>query len=146
MPGRQFRIVGAFGAAAHLALHPHHPFRAQLLGKLERRRIRIDHALRQPVMVAQIDEQHAAMVADAVTPAREANDLADVALAERAAGMGPVTMHGCLKRMSGGTNRTAKSRGPKRRQGLAEAFPHGNRMQGEVWASKKASSRPILGS
>jgi hypothetical protein len=38
-------------------------------------------------MVAQVDEQHAAMVADDVAPAREANRLADMALAERAACM-----------------------------------------------------------
>ena len=45
-------------------------------------------------MVAQVDEQHAAMVADAMAPAGQPNRLADMALAERAAGMGPVTMHG----------------------------------------------------
>jgi len=38
-------------------------------------------------MVAQIDEQHAAVVADAVAPARQADLGTDVALAERAAGM-----------------------------------------------------------
>ena len=73
--GRQFRIVGAVGAAAHLAVDPHHPFRAQLLGFLERRRIRVGHALGQAVMVAQIDEQHAAMVADTMAPARKAGGL-----------------------------------------------------------------------
>jgi hypothetical protein len=92
--GRQFRVVGALGAAADLAVDPHHPLGAQLLGVLERRRIRIGDALSQPVMVAQVDEQHAAMIADAMAPARQANGLIDIALAERAAGMGPVTMHG----------------------------------------------------
>ena len=48
-------------------------------------------------MVAQIDEQHAAMVADAMAPAGQADRLVDVAVAERAAGMGPVTMHGYPK-------------------------------------------------
>ena len=95
--GRQFRIVGAGGTAAHLAVDPHHPFRTQLFGVLECRRIRIGHALRQAVMVAQIDEQHAAMVADAMAPARQPDGLADVALAERAAGVGPVAMHGIPK-------------------------------------------------
>jgi hypothetical protein len=45
-------------------------------------------------MVAQVDEQHTAMVADAVAPAGQPDRLVDIALAERAAGMGPVTMHG----------------------------------------------------
>jgi hypothetical protein len=38
-------------------------------------------------MVAQIDEQHAAMVADTMAPAGKTGSLADVALAERAACM-----------------------------------------------------------
>ena len=42
----------------------------------EGRRIRIDHALGEAVMVAQVDEQHAAMVADAVAPAGQADGLA----------------------------------------------------------------------
>jgi hypothetical protein len=44
-------------------------------------------------MVAQVDKQHAAMVADAVAPAGKPRVLADVALTKRAAGMGAVTVH-----------------------------------------------------
>ena len=76
--GRQFRIVGAGRTAAHLAVDPHHPFRAQLFGVLERRRIRVGDALGQAVMVAQVDEQHAAMVADAMAPAGQTDGLVDV--------------------------------------------------------------------
>jgi hypothetical protein len=47
-------------------------------------------------MVAQIDEQHAAMVANPVAPARQPDSLVDIALTDRAAGMGPVTMHGFM--------------------------------------------------
>ena len=85
--GRQFRVIGAIGTAAHLAVDPHHPFRAELFDFLERRRIRVGHALGQPVMIAQIDEQHAAMVADAMAPAGKTDGLADVAFAKRAACM-----------------------------------------------------------
>src|ERR1700689_2220341 len=45
-------------------------------------------------MVAQVDEQHAAMVADTMAPAGQTDGLVDVGVAERAAGVGPVTMHG----------------------------------------------------
>ncbi len=45
-------------------------------------------------MVAQIDEEHPAMVADAMAPARQADDLADMLLPERAAGVGAVAVHG----------------------------------------------------
>ena len=44
-------------------------------------------------MVAQIDEQHAAVVADAMAPAGQPHVLADVAVAKRAAGVGAVAVH-----------------------------------------------------
>ena len=65
-----FSVPG--GALAHLAVDAYDVFRAQLLGRGEGRRIRIDDALRHAVMVAQIDEQHAAVIADAVAPAGKA--------------------------------------------------------------------------
>ena len=86
-PGRQFRIVGAIGTTAYLAVDPHHPFRAELFHVLERRRIRVRHALGDAVMVAQIDEQDPAMVADTMAPAGKTGSLADVAVAKRAACM-----------------------------------------------------------
>ena len=57
------------------AVDPDHEFRAQLLGGLERGQVGIDHALGHAVMVAQVDEQHAAVVADAMAPAGEADGL-----------------------------------------------------------------------
>ena len=44
-------------------------------------------------MVAQIDEQHAAMIADAVAPAGETDFLADMAVAEFSAVVRTVAMH-----------------------------------------------------
>ena len=97
--GRQVGILGAAGPAAHLAVDAHHPFRAQRLGHLERWAVGIGHHLGEPIMVAQVDEQHAAMVADAMAPARQANLGADVAVAKRAAGMGAVAMHARFRQM-----------------------------------------------
>ena len=45
-------------------------------------------------MIAQVDEQHAAMVADAVAPAGKAHGLPDLGEAERAASVRAVSMHG----------------------------------------------------
>ena len=123
--GRQFRIFGAGGAAAHLAVDPHDPFGAQLLGHRERRGVRVRNALRQAVMIAQVDEQHAAMVADAVAPAGQPGDLIDVALAERAAGVGPIAMHDNPEARLGLDSAVPRGRG--RRQGLPEPIPRGNR-------------------
>ena len=52
--------------------------------------------LGQAVMVAQIDEQHAAMVALAVDPARQADGRADIGGAQVGAVMGTVGVHGQL--------------------------------------------------
>ena len=126
--GRQFRIVGAVRTPAHLAVDPHHPFRAQSFGVLECRRIRVGNTLGQPVMVAQIDEQHAAMVANAMAPARQPNRLVDMALTERAAGVGPVTMHGNPEK-GGQRAESGGVAGPEERQGLPERTRRGNRMR-----------------
>ena len=86
--GGQIAVLGPFRAPTHLAVEPHHPFRAQRLRQLEGGGIGIHHALRDAVMVAQIDEQHAAMVADAVAPAGKAGLAVDVGFAESGAGYG----------------------------------------------------------
>ena len=57
-------------------------------------RIGIGHALGDAVMVAQVDEQQAAMVADAMAPARQPRLAADIGRAQRAAGMGAIAVHG----------------------------------------------------
>ena len=44
-------------------------------------------------MVAQVDEQHAAVVADAVAPAGEAHGLADQGKPDGATGVRAVAMH-----------------------------------------------------
>ena len=44
-------------------------------------------------MVAQIDEDHAAVVADTVNPAGEADGFADLGLAELPAGVGAIDAH-----------------------------------------------------
>jgi hypothetical protein len=76
-----------------LTVDADHPFAAHGLGDLEGGRIRIGDDLGQAVMIAQVDEQHAAMVAHAVHPAREPDIGAGVALAKRGAGVGTVAMH-----------------------------------------------------
>ena len=79
------RHVGIFRAGralAHLAVDPDDPFRAKLLGLREGGRIGIDHALGHAVMIAQIDEQHAAMIANAMAPAGKTDSFAGVRLAQ----------------------------------------------------------------
>ena len=87
LAGRQIRILSAARPAAHLAVDPYHPFRTQRLGKLEGLAVRVGDNLSEAVVVAQIDEKHPAMVADAMAPAREPHGRADIAVAKRAAGM-----------------------------------------------------------
>src|SRR5262249_27769468 len=89
LAGRQLRILRSGRTRASLAVDADDPFGAELLRGLERRRIRIGYDLCQPVVIAQVNEQDAAVVADAVAPAGKAHHLAKVRLAERAASMGP---------------------------------------------------------
>ncbi len=87
LAGGQIGVLGAGRALADLAVDAHHPFRTQRLSQLERQAVGVGNDLGQAVMVAQIDEQQSAMVADAVTPAGQPHGLANVALAKRAAGV-----------------------------------------------------------
>ena len=68
-------------------------------GGRESRIARVGHALGQPVMVAQIDEQQAAVIAHAVHPARKPRVAAGIFCAKRAAGGAAVGVHGPVIRM-----------------------------------------------
>jgi len=88
-------------------------------------------------MVAQIDEQHAAMVANAMAPAGQTRRLVNVVLAERAAGMGPVTMHGISKKPMS-EDRIGRRQGlPGLREGLPEAARGGNQWNALFCAPKR---------
>jgi hypothetical protein len=93
---RTRREVGVFRARralSHLSIDAHHPLGPHGLGEPEGGRVRVGHALRDSVVVAQIDEQDAAVVANAVAPAGEAHGRADIGGAQVAAGMSTITMH-----------------------------------------------------
>ena len=81
---RTRRQIGVFRPGRTL-FHPpvdaHHPLGPDRLGQPEGGRIRVGHALRDAIVVAQVDEEDAAVVADAVAPAGEAHGLADVGFA-----------------------------------------------------------------
>ena len=91
--GGEIGVLGAGRARAHLAVHPDHPLRAHLLGRLEGGRIRVCHHLGHAVMVAQVDEQQTTMVTDAVNPAGNADFLPGVVGAELATGVATVGVH-----------------------------------------------------
>jgi len=94
LAGGKIGVDGVGHALLDHAIDADHPFAAHLFGSLEGGRIRIGHHLGEAVMVAQVDEQQAAMVAHAVHPAGNPDGGAGVILAERGAGVGTVAMHG----------------------------------------------------
>ena len=96
LAGRQVGIDRLGRARDHLAVDAHHPFRLQPLRLLEGRRMRVGHGLGQAVMVAEIDEQQPAMIAQAMHPARQSHGLADILFAQRAASMGAIVVHGLV--------------------------------------------------
>src|ERR1700674_1851746 len=91
--GRHFKIFGARGAFPDRAVDPDHPFRPQLFGLVESLRIRVDHALGYAVVIAKIDKQNAAMIANAMAPAGKTNWFAGLRFAKVAAAMGAVAVH-----------------------------------------------------
>ena len=55
--------------------------------------IRVGHQLGEAVMVAQVDEEEPAVIADAMAPAGQAHVLSDVGFPQVAAGVGAITVH-----------------------------------------------------
>jgi hypothetical protein len=75
----QVGVLGAGGTAAHLAAHLQHELVAHRLGDLEHLgAVGVAHHLHQALAVAQVDEDHAAVVAAAVHPAANGDDLVEV--------------------------------------------------------------------
>ena len=94
LTGRQVRVDRAGRPRLDLAVDGDHRFHAQPVQHLQRGAILVRDDLGDAVMVAQVDEQHAAMVALAMDPARQADGLADIGGSQGAAGMGAIGMHG----------------------------------------------------
>jgi hypothetical protein len=89
----QVGIDGRFVAGLHHAVDGHHAFDAAGFEEGERGAVAVGHDLGDAVVVAQVDEQHAAMIALAMDPAREADILADMLAREGAAGVGTIRVH-----------------------------------------------------
>ena len=90
LAGAQLGIDHSLGTPSHRAGHPEHEFVAHPLGRLEGRGpVRMAHHLRQPLAVAQVDEDHAAVVAAPVRPAAQRDAAIDQRSAQLAAVMSP---------------------------------------------------------
>ena len=87
LAGRQLGVDRALGARAHLSVDADHPFGAHRLRRLEGGAVGIGDDLRDAVVIAQVDEQQAAVVAYAVHPARQAHAMTDVGRAQSPAGV-----------------------------------------------------------
>ena len=80
LAGGQVGVDGAHGPRAHRACDTHHEFVAELLGVGEQRRsVRVAHDLHQALAIAQVDEDHAAVIAPPVHPTGYGDRLPDEA-------------------------------------------------------------------
>ena len=87
-------VVDRLGVAElHLARHGDDAFKVRLLDEAEEAAARVHDDLGDAVVVAQVHEEDAAVVAQAEHPAGEPDGLAGVLLAELVAGMRSVGMH-----------------------------------------------------
>jgi hypothetical protein len=68
------------------------------LDRAEGRAVAVAEHLRHAVMVAQVDEEHPAVVADPMHPARKAHRLPHVRTGQGGTGMAAIAMHGGLSR------------------------------------------------
>ena len=98
LAGGQVRVDGVGAAGDYLAVDPHHAFGAQALQGLETGGGRAGHELGQAMMVAQVDEQQAAVVAFAVNPAGEPHIRPLVREPQGAAGVGAIGVHNQVSR------------------------------------------------
>ncbi len=98
--GWQVLVDRLVGAQLHFAVDANAPFGAHLLELGEGRAVLVGDDLGDAVMVPQIDEEHAPMIADPVRPAGEADCLADIRLGERAAGVASIGVHGGPRRVT----------------------------------------------
>ena len=93
LAGRHVLVDGVVGARLDEAVDADHPFAADRLGQFEGRAVGIGDDLGHAVVVAQVDEEDAAMVADTVNPAGETNGGADIGLPQGGTGVAAVTVH-----------------------------------------------------
>ena len=93
LAGRDLGVDQAVIAQLHHAIDADHPFRAHFFQRLERRAVAIAQHLRHAVMVAQVDEQHAPVVAHPVDPPGKANVLPCIGGAQIGAGMAAKGVH-----------------------------------------------------
>ncbi len=87
LAGRQVGVHDRGLTGHDLAVDADDALGAQAFDGLEARRLRVQHQLGQAVVVAQVDEQQAAVVALAVDPARQADIRARIGQTEGAAGV-----------------------------------------------------------
>ncbi len=92
--GGELRIHQACIARLHLAIDADAPFRPHLVHLGKDWAVGVAQDLRDPVMVAQIDEKHPAVVADAMHPAGQSNGVADMCRCQICASMGAKGVHG----------------------------------------------------
>ncbi len=89
LAGAQVGVGRGARARTHQALHADHELAAQPLGFLEHgRRIGIEHHLQQTLAIAQVDENHAPVVAPPMHPAGNRNLLSGEAFVDKSAVMG----------------------------------------------------------
>ena len=91
--GGQPAIDGAAFAQHDITNDGDHRFHPDAVQHRERRRRRAGNDLGQAMVIAQIDEQHAAMIALAVDPARQFDRLAGIGGAQGGAVVGAINVH-----------------------------------------------------
>ena len=91
--GRQIGVFSVAGPLLDFSGDADHRFQTQRFELRKYVRFNIDHALGQPVMIAEVDKQQIAVIALPVNPPGQAGLCPGVPGAKFSAGMGAVSMH-----------------------------------------------------
>ena len=93
LPRRQVLVDRHIGARFHDTVDRDDRFQLDLVKNRQRVAILVGNDLRDAVMIAEIDEENAAMVALVMHPARQTNGFADIVFVQRGTVVGTIGVH-----------------------------------------------------
>ena len=94
LAGGDLGVDKACVARLHPPVDPHHPFGAHLFNLGKGRAVAVGQHLGDAIVIAQIDEQHPAVIAHPMHPARQADLIADIGGFEIIASVAAIGVHG----------------------------------------------------
>ena len=144
LAGRKLGVHEAGVAQLHAPVDADHRLGAQLFQRGEGGRVAVGDHLRDAVMVAQVDEQHAPVVAHPMHPARQAHGGPGVGGGQLAAGVAAIGVHGASS--CGPVPHERRDGSQVKPVGTAQGHrPHRNATPRPGWMARPRGRRAVSG-